>query len=171
MVPVEIMERRRSTITAEEADRIAIERIRHHCDLQGATHIKDGNLCREEDRAGGHSSWEMQTIRPATLNHAALAVLFRLKTKPVPAKIVLGQSGLIGLFQRKKKKSPTITVGASAPSARPSGETPSRKYPERIDCPAGFGALAITVRPPPVTAPATTAYFNPSVKCGASVAK
>ena len=30
------------------------------------------------------------------------------------------------------------------------------------DIPAGFGALAITVKPPPVTAPETTAYLNSS---------
>ncbi len=38
-------------------------------------------------------------------------------------------------------------------------------------CPAGLGALAMTVRPPPVTAPATTACFNASVNPGASVAR
>ena len=31
-------------------------------------------------------------------------------------------------------------------------------------CPAGLGALAITVNPPPVTAPATTAYLNRSAE-------
>ena len=37
--------------------------------------------------------------------------------------------------------------------------------------PAGFGAFAITVKPPPVTAPATTAYFNAGEKFGTSVDK
>lgn len=37
---------------------------------------------------------------------------------------------------------------------------PSAKLDLRIDTPAGFGALAMMVRPPPVTAPATIAYLN-----------
>ena len=59
-----------------------------------------------------------------------------------------------------------MAVGARAPSARPNGETPEGKYRWSRDWPAGFGALAITVNPPPVTAPATTAYFSGSVKPG-----
>ena len=62
-----------------------------------------------------------------------------------------------------------IAMGASAPTARPSGETPSGKKRWSIDWPAGFGALAITVNPPPVTALASTAYFSASVKPGTSV--
>lgn len=78
-VSVEIVEQRRSTISVAEADRIAIERIRHHCDLQGATHIENGNLCREEEiRAGGHTSWETKILRAATpLDHAAFALLHK----------------------------------------------------------------------------------------------
>jgi hypothetical protein len=34
----------------------------------------------------------------------------------------------------------------------------------RIPAPAGFGALAMTVNPPPETAPATSAYFNGSLR-------
>lgn len=76
-LPIEIIERRHTTISIEEADRIAAERIRTRCDLQGATHIENGNLCRgEEIRAGGHSSWENTIIRPATfLDRAALLLL------------------------------------------------------------------------------------------------
>ena len=37
--------------------------------------------------------------------------------------------------------------------------------------PAGVGAFAITVSPPPVTAPATTAYLAASLKPGTSVAR
>lgn len=79
-VSVEIIERRRSTISAEEADRIAIERIRHHCDLQGATHIdENGNLCREEEiRAGGHSSWETKIIRKAANSDLASLLVIAL---------------------------------------------------------------------------------------------
>jgi hypothetical protein len=82
-VPVEIIERRRSTISVEEADRIAIERIRARCALQGATHIDDkSNLCREEEiRAGGHSSWETKILRPATaLDHAAFLLFEKLQS-------------------------------------------------------------------------------------------
>jgi hypothetical protein len=50
-IPVEILERRLSTITADEADRLAIERIRHHCDLQGGTFIENGNLCAKKKSA------------------------------------------------------------------------------------------------------------------------
>jgi hypothetical protein len=54
--------------------------------------------------------------------------------------------------------SPTITVGTSAAKNRPSGEIPaSPKRDARMLCPAGLGALAITVKPPPLTAPAITA--------------
>lgn len=80
-IPIEIVEHRRSTVTETEADRITIERIRHHCGLQGATHIDEkGNLCREEEiRAGGHSSWETKILRAATpLDHAALALVHRI---------------------------------------------------------------------------------------------
>ena len=51
------------------------------------------------------------------------------------------------------------------------GETPPLKYLLKIDCPAGFGALAITVIPPPAKAPATTAYFILSLKLGTSELK
>ena len=37
---------------------------------------------------------------------------------------------------------------------------PPSKNRLRIACPAGFGALAITVSPPPVTAPSTIAIFE-----------
>ena len=43
------------------------------------------------------------------------------------------------------------------------------KYFFKIDRPAGLGALAITVKPPPATAPATTAYLSASVKFGTKV--
>ena len=50
-----------------------------------------------------------------------------------------------------------MTVGTRAASASFAGETPPLKKRPRIACPAGLGALAMTVNPPPVTAPATTA--------------
>ena len=49
--------------------------------------------------------------------------------------------------------------GDQGTEQRPSGEMPSLKNLERMLWPAGLGALAMTVRPPPVTAPATTACF------------
>jgi hypothetical protein len=48
---------------------------------------------------------------------------------------------------------------------------PSPKRDDKIDIPAGFGALAITVSPPPVIAPAITAYFSESEKFGTNEAK
>ena len=61
------------------------------------------------------------------------------------------------------KLSPRITVGTSALMKSLPGLTfsPGKNF-ERIAWPAGFGAFAITVKPPPVTAPATTAYFSVS---------
>lgn len=54
-------------------------------------------------------------------------------------------------------------VGTSAPTKRPAALTaPSWKLPLRIDRPAGLGAFAITVNPPPVIAPLTSAYLYPS---------
>ncbi len=61
-----------------------------------------------------------------------------------------------------------IKVGKSAPRRRPMGEMPVLKCLFSMLCPAGFGALAITVRPPPVTAPATTAYSNPRASARAA---
>ena len=59
--------------------------------------------------------------------------------------------------------SAATSVGSSAAASRPSGCTASSsKCRRRIDSPAGLGALAITVRPPPVTAPATSAYLKAS---------
>src|SRR5690606_5554280 len=54
----------------------------------------------------------------------------------------------------------TITGGNKEPAASLPGETPSPKNRLRRAWPAGFGALAMTVRPPPVTAPASTAYLS-----------
>lgn len=46
-----------------------------------------------------------------------------------------------------------MTVGRSAPASNPIGKiAPSKKRPSSA-CPAGFGAFAITVNPPPTTAP------------------
>ena len=45
-----------------------------------------------------------------------------------------------------------MTVGIRAPFRIPIGETSSLKYFFRIDWPAGLGALAIMVSPPPATA-------------------
>lgn len=44
-------------------------------------------------------------------------------------------------------------VGGNAASSKPRGLiTPSSKQPFKIENPAGLGALAMTVSPPPVTA-------------------
>ena len=64
-----------------------------------------------------------------------------------------------------------IIVGIRAAKAKNAGLTPLLKKRLRIDWPAGFGAFAITVSPPPVTAPATTAYLEASLKFGTKVAR
>ena len=69
------------------------------------------------------------------------------------------------------KHIPKMIVGIRAPIASFPGLTPPSKYRPRIDWPAGLGALAMTVRPPPVTAPATTAYFEVSASPGTRVAR
>ena len=39
-----------------------------------------------------------------------------------------------------------MTVGATAPARSPPGETPSLKYFFKMETPAGFGALAVTLK-------------------------
>ena len=61
------------------------------------------------------------------------------------------------------KAAAATTVGGAAARNNPAGlMVPSSKLPLRIEKPAGFGALAITVSPPPVTAPASSEYLNSS---------
>src|SRR5215475_11963462 len=74
-------------------------------------------------------------------------------------------------YLNKRKAAQTMRVGMSAPKNNFPAEMPSGKNLERMDWPAGFGALAMTVNPPPATAPATTAYFNDSRKSGTSDAR
>src|SRR4051812_5460296 len=60
-----------------------------------------------------------------------------------------------------------IAVGSNAASSKRTGLIPADpKRPRKIEKPAGFGALAMTVKPPPATAPATSAYLNPGVTSG-----
>ena len=64
-----------------------------------------------------------------------------------------------------QKNTIATIVGGSAPRNNPSGLMPSFSNTFalcKIPMPAGFGALAITVNPPPATAPATRAYFSSS---------
>ena len=64
----------------------------------------------------------------------------------------------------------TVTVNG-APASKPRGEMPPGKKRARRACPAGLGALAITVSPPPTTAPSTTAILRASPRLGTSVAR
>ena len=57
-----------------------------------------------------------------------------------------GLRGLCG--QSSQRARPRTAVGRSAPRSRPRGEMPSSKCRPRMAWPAGFGALAMTVRPP-----------------------
>src|SRR6266403_1877239 len=70
-----------------------------------------------------------------------------------------------------RKQSAMTNVGNAAPRKRPTGEMPSGKWRASAAWPAGFGALAITVRPPPATAPATTAYRAAAPRPGTSEAR
>src|SRR5688572_13836830 len=78
----------------------------------------------------------------------------------------LGLAGRKTENQRNRKQSAAIRVGTAAPAKSPIGRIESLKNRLSKDAPAGFGAFAITVRPPPTTAPATTAYFSCSVSVG-----
>ena len=60
-------------------------------------------------------------------------------------------------------------VGTTAARKRLAGDTSPLKCFFITLKPAGLGALAMNVRPPPATAPATTAYLSPSVKPSTSV--
>src|SRR5215468_3758581 len=84
----------------------------------------------------------------------------------IPAQDVLLISKRLLAYLNKRKAAQTMRVGMSAPRNNRHAETPSGKNLARIDWPAGFGAFAITVKPPPATAPATTAYLRGSVKFG-----
>ena len=68
-----------------------------------------------------------------------------------------------------KNASAATAVGANAPSNRPPAPIDSSLNPRRSSAtPAGLGALAMTVSPPPATAPAINAYWAlrvmPSIK-------
>src|SRR5699024_2561159 len=55
-------------------------------------------------------------------------------------------------------------VGTAAENNRRNGEiAPSGHVPLRIENPAGLGALAMTVNPPPATEPATNIYRHSSL--------
>lgn len=63
--------------------------------------------------------------------------------------------------QNSRKAKNISSVGGSAAINNPPAPTVwFGNSGFRIAMPAGFGALAITVRPPPVIAPATTKYLN-----------
>ena len=64
-----------------------------------------------------------------------------------------------------------MAVGIKADKNSSTGETPPLKYGPNTAMPAGFGAFAITVNPPPAIAPDMTKYFMESEKFGTSEAK
>ena len=72
---------------------------------------------------------------------------------------------------KMRKANHKIAVGNRAAMQMLPGETSSSKKVFRMLSPAGLGALAITVNPPPATAPATTEYFAASEKSGTRVLK
>ena len=61
------------------------------------------------------------------------------------------------VIQKSKKK---IPVGIRADTNNFKGEMPSLKCFPKMTYPAGFGAFAMTVSPPPVTTPLITAYLK-----------
>ena len=67
------------------------------------------------------------------------------------------------------KQHPAIIVGGKAYRKSINGLIdPCSKVFLSSEKLTGFGALAITVNPPPVTAPATSAYLLASDKCSTS---
>jgi hypothetical protein len=68
-------------------------------------------------------------------------------------------AGMASDAQSNRKASSATKVGGKAATSRPNGLiASSSKGLRSIVTPAGFGALAMMVRPPPVTTPATSAY-------------
>ena len=65
-----------------------------------------------------------------------------------------------------RKTTTAISVGPMAPASSPRGEIPSSKKRPSNAWPAGFGAFAITVNPPPTTAPCTMASFDSGPRSG-----
>lgn len=65
---------------------------------------------------------------------------------------------LKGNIYKIEKAANAINVGINAARASLPGEIVPPNALAKMLWPAGFGALAITVSPPPTTAPATTAY-------------
>lgn len=60
-----------------------------------------------------------------------------------------------------------IKVGRNAALKSPIGLIPSGpNFDCKMEKPAGLGALAMTVNPPPATAPATKAYLKASLTFG-----
>ena len=55
-----------------------------------------------------------------------------------------------------------MSVGGKAQRARRRGDTPEENHGPKMAKPAGLGAFAMTVNPPPASAPETTAYLNAS---------
>ena len=79
---------------------------------------------------------------------------------------------ILGIAYTTLKAKAAIRVGiAAARSNFPGWTTPSFKYPLRMEAPAGLGALAIKVSPPPVTAPDTRATLNSGLSPGTREAK
>src|ERR1700757_2552218 len=63
--------------------------------------------------------------------------------------------------QKSKNAAAATAVGPSAPSnSPPAPMLSSEKWRLSSATPAGFGAFAITVRPPPAAAPARSMYFD-----------
>ena len=74
-------------------------------------------------------------------------VYFNVFYKPVLPRICTGNKNMMA----------AMSVGNNADTSNHFGEIePWGKQPRKIENPAGLGALAITVKPPPVTAPATS---------------
>jgi len=77
--------------------------------------------------------------------------------------------GMGSSHQNIVKDNAAIRVGIVAEKkSLPGCTTPSFKYALRIEAPAGLGALAMSVRPPPVTAPDTRATLNSRLSPGTS---
>ena len=77
---------------------------------------------------------------------------------PVAAKRLTVSAADARLGYNMRNAHAATTVGAKAPKSISSARiAPSSNPSRRMAAPAGFGALAMTVKPPPVTAPATSA--------------
>ena len=123
-----------------------------------------GDLAEAERQSSGSVRGRVQTTTPGTKDQLTLT-----RPQDAGAQEQLARqnadTGSQALEAKAAAKQAAATaVGCKAPIKSPPADTlSSGNFPLSSERPAGLGALAITVKPPPTTAPATRAYRKPSL--------